>query len=69
MAAREFEDWLGDLMEMVRDELDMELDELEEYEELDAKSYWADGYSPRIYMDEVILEDGEDEKETDEYLN
>jgi hypothetical protein len=61
MPARTFEEWLGDLEELVQEELEMELLDVEEYEELDAKSYWEDGFSPRIYMDECILADTEED--------
>lgn len=69
MAKRVFENWMGELRELVRDELDNELEEINEYDPADARAYHREGYSPRYYMKECLLiEAGESENDVDEIL-
>lgn len=56
MAKRTFVDWLAELREITRDQLEVELDELPEFDMTDARSYARDGSSPSLYFKECLSE-------------
>ena len=50
-----FNDWLGDLREVVMSETDLELEDFSQYYEDEAYNYFTEGLRPKKYMTEVLL--------------
>ena len=61
MGKRSFEDWLGDLREMARDEMGCELDEVTGYDEESAYDSFKDGDTPKRYLRGVSQRDREED--------
>lgn len=63
MARRTFNEWLAELKEVVRDQFEMEVDELPEFDVVDARSYYKEGSAPSLYFKECLAEHCEDGEE------
>lgn len=63
---RTFEDWMGDLREQVRDAYCVDLEELEGFDEDDARSLFREGYTVRSYVRD--LEPREREEDVSEIM-
>jgi len=53
---RMFGDWLTELKELAHTGLKKRLDELPEFDIVDARGYYKDGLAPAIYYDECLAE-------------
>lgn len=59
---RTFREWLDELRGIVRDVFELELEEMPEYDVVDARSYYKEKSSPSLYFKECLEEhdaDGE----------
>lgn len=64
-AKRTFEDWLGDLRELARDDLGMELEEVAGYDEEAACDAYRSGSKPKKYLRDLAEIDGHEEDLTE----
>lgn len=53
---RTFEDWLGELQEIVKDQFEISLEEMPEFDRADARSYYKERSSPSLYFRECLAE-------------
>ena len=65
---RTFDEWLAELKEIVREQFELELDELPEFDVCDARSYFKERSAPSLYFDECLAEHGEDGEELREIM-
>lgn len=59
---RTFDDWIQELREVVRDQFEMELEDMPEFDRADARSYYKERSAPSLYFKECLSEhctDGE----------
>lgn len=59
MARRTFDEWLEELRILVRQNLEVELEELPEFDRVDARSYYKDRSAPVLYFSECLSEHDE----------
>lgn len=63
-----FGDWLEELKEITRIGLKKRLDELPEFDIVDARGYYKDGMAPTIYYDECLADHSDDGLGLDEIM-
>lgn len=60
-----FEDWLGDLRELAREELSVDLEEIEGYDEDTAEDRYREGDKPKHYLRELTESEEHEEDLTE----
>jgi len=60
MSRNTFTEWLNELRRIVRDQYEIELEEMPEFDSSDAKAYYKEKSSPSVYFKECLSEYGED---------
>lgn len=56
---RTFDEWIGELREIVRERFEVSLDDMPEFDLTDARSYFRDKSPPSLYFKECLEEFGE----------
>jgi hypothetical protein len=65
---RTFEDWISELREVVRDQFELELEQLPEFDRADARSYYKERSAPSLYFKECLSEHCEDGQKLGEIM-